>query len=382
MLTTEASNALLKTLEEPPSHVIFILATTNPEKLIETIRSRTTNIVFTNANMEEVKRSLARVIKGERLKVDDEIVEMVVKAAKGSFRDSHKILEQLVNEGIISDKNKVEEYLFKGQASNVEELLHAVSEKNVKEALKLIEKAVSQGVALDDFSESFLARLHANLLAKEGIGKDELGKLSKSELIGLIKLIGEAYDKMRFSFIEQLPLEIAIVEWAGGGRKVRDSDEKERVLEQNGQTGKDGENGRSTMGGLLKAHQTSVANGNGNGGINDKMWKEILQAVKPKNTSIEALLRAAKPLEYDGNTLKLGVFYKFHKERLEEGHHRKILEEVAAGVLGGETRIICTLTKPPAIKNPEKQLARDKDVVLTESDDEDIINVAKEIFGN
>src|SRR3990167_2836421 len=98
MLTNEASNALLKTLEEPPAHVTFILATTNPEKLIETIRSRATNIAFRKANDEEVITSLGRIVKGEKIKIGKGELALVAKAADGSFRDGAKLLEQLTSE--------------------------------------------------------------------------------------------------------------------------------------------------------------------------------------------------------------------------------------------------------------------------------------------
>src|SRR3990167_5991416 len=88
MLTLEASNALLKTLEEPPEHVMFILATTNPEKLIETIRSRTTNIAFRKATAEEIVRSLSRAVKGEKMKINEESLNEMAGASGGSFRDA------------------------------------------------------------------------------------------------------------------------------------------------------------------------------------------------------------------------------------------------------------------------------------------------------
>src|SRR3972149_3454196 len=88
MLTAEAANALLKTLEEPPEHVYFILATTNPEKIIETIRSLTTFIPFKKATIEELVRSLTRVVSGEKLKIPNETLGLIAKAAGGSFRDA------------------------------------------------------------------------------------------------------------------------------------------------------------------------------------------------------------------------------------------------------------------------------------------------------
>ncbi|MEK7471012.1 MAG: hypothetical protein AAB622_03385 [Patescibacteria group bacterium] len=114
-------------------------------------------------------------------------------------------------------------------------------------------------------------------------------------------------------------------------------------------------------------------------GVNDDIWRSILSAVRPINASIEALLRAAKPIDYDGKTLTLGVYYKFHKERLEDSTHRKVLEDVVAGILNSPTRIICTLTEPPVKKIIEEG---EKKPVLTEGEDRDIIKVAEEIFGN
>src|SRR3989338_912041 len=98
MLTTEASNALLKTLEEPPEHVMFILATTNPEKLIDTIRSRTTNIVFKKASNQEIFERLDKVLTNEKIEFEKEALESIAEASEGSFRDSLKILDQILAE--------------------------------------------------------------------------------------------------------------------------------------------------------------------------------------------------------------------------------------------------------------------------------------------
>src|SRR4030043_281733 len=84
--------------------------------------------------------------------------------------------------------------------------------------------------------------------------------------------------------------------------------------------------------------------------VSDGIWKDILSQVKPINASIEALLRAAKPIAYDGKTLTLGVFYRFHKERLEDAHHRVVLEAIIGKALKSPTRVVCTLVSPP-VKN-------------------------------
>src|SRR3990167_10708590 len=107
MLTLEAANALLKTLEEPPSHVLFVLATTLPEKLPDTIRSRCTLIAFRKAVPQEVISSLDKAVLGEKLDIEDQALEEIAKRVDGSFREAHKILEQLSFEKGKITKEKV-----------------------------------------------------------------------------------------------------------------------------------------------------------------------------------------------------------------------------------------------------------------------------------
>lgn len=193
MLTTEASNALLKTLEEPPSHVYFILATTNPEKLIETIRSRTTLINFTKATIEETKRSLQRIIKGEKLTVASIDLEKIVTLSKGSFRDAVKLLEQYSK-----DKN-----FLKNQKSFDSEIFvkHLIN-KDLKSSLGEIDKAVSNGISVENINYEILTNLAQKLLET----KDK-------NIITLIEYILESQEYSKVTPIEELPLQIAIFKW-------------------------------------------------------------------------------------------------------------------------------------------------------------------------
>src|SRR5258708_21875964 len=95
MLTVEAANAFLKTLEEPPDHVVFILATTNPEKLPDTVVSRLTRVDFSRATADDIARQLTRVALGEKIKIEKEAIIKISKKADGSFRDAVKILESI-----------------------------------------------------------------------------------------------------------------------------------------------------------------------------------------------------------------------------------------------------------------------------------------------
>ncbi len=396
MLTTEASNALLKTLEEPPSHVIFILATTNPEKLIETIRSRTTGIPFRNARKDEIIRSLKRVISGENLKVSEDALGIIASTAGGSLRDSHKIIEQLASEKKLSNTAEVEEFLYKGSSTVVKKLINQIISRDAPAALKEIEAAIDHGLPIDLIVEELLMELHSSLLAKEGIGEDKYDKLNKKEIVSLVEAVVGNFSRFKNAIPEQIPLELAIISWCDGNGTVSNGSSKSSAYteQKEPKTGtKDqhiNENKSRGINDVTKDNESVNDTIDGDvvvdGMLNDSIWKRILAEIKPINTSMEALLRASKPISYDGNTLTLGVFYRFHKERLEEGHHRQILESVIETVLGAPSKVMCILTQPPAriepkdIKESERQMEERQGVVLTEGDDEDIINVAKEIF--
>ena len=399
MLTTEASNALLKTLEEPPEHVIFILATTNPEKLIDTIRSRTTNINFTKAASDEIVRSLTAVAKGEKLKIDKKVLELISESSDGSFRDAKKLLEQLILERKISKFEEVEDYLIQKKLFNIEKFIELLSKKDTKACLEMLEKGVKEGGNVVNLLQKVVLRFRSALMFKTGLRGEDLKEFSKNDLVQLIELFNDAADRTQYSILEQIPFELAIIEWGDKEPKTKNSkikDENSNGGTQRGRTEKIYKNVQSTV------IEKTITNQNDKNGISEETWREILAKVRPRNTSTEALLRASKPLFFDGKTLTLGVFYSFHKERLEEVFHRHLLEEVLEIVLGVQIKVECCLTEPPKKKKPEEidksnlimkdgnsdvivtkpdSVLTPSDGVLTEVEDEDIIKAAKEIFG-
>lgn len=374
MLTLEASNALLKTLEEPPEHVVFILATTNPEKLIETIRSRTSQIVFRKGTIPEIVRSLVRVAKKEKIKVKDEALSVIAETSGGSFRDAIKSFELSVTEGIALTKDGLEKYFFAKDRLDISEFIQLLSEKNTAGLLSSIEMSVKSGVPVDFIIKALIQRLQSALLAKVGVAGDDIPEMSKGDLMILIELLGKASLEVSQYPIEELPLQIAVIKWGEAG--VLPQEEKQsnghKVIEEKVAVEKKTISNKEKV---VATPKLNIETSN----VNEEAWKTILSTIKPVNASIEALLRAAKPVNYDGQTLTLGVFYKFHKERLEDGEHRRVLEAIVAQVLGSPTKVVCILVEPP----PKKIIEEAKvESVLTEGKDADIIKVAEEIFGN
>lgn len=327
MLTTEAFNALLKTLEEPPKHVVFVLCTTEAQKLPETVVSRCTQVQFKKPSITEIVEKLKRVEEQESGRVEVDELERIAKASKGSFRDAIKMLEQVILTG-------------KPMEVGVEpdEFVRLVQEGETKKALEFVNELVESGGNVRGFIER----------AVEYLREELLNSLDRS-VMSLIEGLEKAYERTKTTAVEQLPLEMFVIEKAGG-------QESKRIKVE------------STPSPTVSSSKV----GFGKYKLNDvvEKWQDVLKAVKPLNHSVEALLRSTRPMDFDGRSLKLEVFYKFHKDKLESEKCRQIVENGVAEVFGiNPVRLILNLG--------ERQ-NKQEDVVADVEDD--IVKAAEEIF--
>jgi DNA polymerase-3 subunit gamma/tau len=219
MLTNEAFNALLKTLEEPPLHAVFVLATTEAEKLPETIVSRCIRFNFRKATVDEVLHCLHRVVEGEKIKANDDLLKLISSSSDGSFRDATKILEQAILEDAL-EVVKLEKILGKLHVSG-EKFLEILSSKNTKNSLSEICAMRERGANFRFLVEEILHTLHDLLMAKYGLGKDKINPrlfdaFSVEEIDFLIRLFSRVYIELKNAAIIELPLEVAVVEWCEG----------------------------------------------------------------------------------------------------------------------------------------------------------------------
>lgn len=178
MLTKEAANALLKTLEEPPSHVIFILATTDPEKLPQTIVSRCQKVVFKNPDMGTLSSHLVGVAKGEGYALESDSAQLIAAHGKGSYRDALGVLEQVL---AVSDKRvdheKVRSLLGTPETESLTDLLESLCKKDAKGLISHMGKLSDFNAlrAYDDFTEL----VRQGLLMRVGEGKTENKRLAQ-----------------------------------------------------------------------------------------------------------------------------------------------------------------------------------------------------------
>jgi len=212
MLTTESFNALLKTLEEPPSHTIFILATTEYDKVPKTILSRSMQIAFPKAKKQDIVHMLERIVAQEKLNVDKEILEKIAELSDSSFRDGAKLLEQLSFEKDFSTEKL---HLLVGISNNDFDLLKLLEKKDIKQALNCVDTYYTNGGNCRVLIEMYLRKLHDILLEKSVISTKTPSTytLTLSQTAQLIRLFQEAYNITKVSPIEILPLEVAIVEY-------------------------------------------------------------------------------------------------------------------------------------------------------------------------
>ena len=334
MLTTEAFNALLKTLEEPPAHVVFILCTTEPHKVPQTIISRCFRIAFKTATEEELVRSFGRIVKAEKLNADKDGLKAIAALSDGSFRDGVKILEEIA----IGGKNKKitkelveKKYKLTSVDKKITDLLLFLKEKDSQKAFKLVSELMESGVDIKYFLEQVINKLHFALLEKVGVLEESSTglKLEIGEIKKLVDLFSQAHLETKFAVLPQLPLELAIVEWVSLTQlplvteEPLDTNTEPKVSESVSKVSEKPKPSKSTSG------DASL----------DKLWETLIEKIKPYNHSVAGVLRGCTIKSFDKKSLTIETSYKFHKEKLEETKTRKILEEVIKEITGDNVQV-------------------------------------------
>ena len=233
-LTDEASNALLKTLEEPPERVIFILATTRSEDLVETIKSRAQLFQFRSLTFKEIASEIERITKAENLKIDSGAVAVLARAAEGSLRDGLSLLEQAIaySGNDITDA-QVRELLGVVAESVLDELVEAIEAQSAERALGLVHRLIGDGQNLRHFCREAI-RHFRNLLVARVCGADsdlvaappderprlaeQAAKFGEEDLTRFFNILLAAEDELRRNPDPRLHLELALLKLVNAQR--------------------------------------------------------------------------------------------------------------------------------------------------------------------
>ncbi|HCC13726.1 MAG: polymerase III, subunit gamma and tau protein [Candidatus Magasanikbacteria bacterium GW2011_GWD2_43_18] len=388
MLSNSAFNALLKTLEEPPAHVMFILATTELHKIPETIISRCQVFRFKRVPFEPMKAHLESILKQEKVKVDDDVLARVINKSDGCVRDAMSLLEQILATGETHiTKDNVTMLLPTSDVSTTLAFLATLVEKNMQQGLAAIQGASADGVRMEQFAHDTLELLRILMIVKatndfSGTGidlsdsaKHELTSLtahiSHGELVTLADLIMTRKQQIPTSPIPEMPMEMVVVEWCGDkvpevsnvGKvsKVAEvpakplqaepkpvqktehttSPETEMAEMDSIQTEETTEDRKPTT-----TEETVVRPPSSVGEvqpIDEKAvkthWNAWIKMIEADSPTMVFILKMATLKEIVGNTIAMSVEYTFHRDKLMNPETKRKLEIAFGQLLGSAIAI-------------------------------------------
>lgn len=338
MLTTEAFNALLKTLEEPPDSVLFILATTEPQKIPSTIISRCQRFNFKRLSTPQIIARLKDAAASFGMDADNEALALIARRANGGMRDALGMLDQVYSfkEGNVN-KQDVLEVLGLVDDSFVADIFDAVLAKDPGALVDLINASVSQGkentqlvkecsLYLRDLLLGKLIGEKAEFLMVSEAGRERLmgqtRQANKEQILQLLRMTMDLGEKLRFSESQRFLMEITFLEMIAvfSEPKTKPGVAAAEPRKKEPAPTKD-------------KHDKNDAR--------DILWNRILAGVKEKKVPTHALLVQGKLLGTKGDTMYIGYTkgYRFHKERMEEKANREILDQVIKEIFNRDMEI-------------------------------------------
>ncbi len=327
MMTKEAFNALLKTLEEPPTHTYFILATTEIHKIPETIISRCQRFDFRRITQKALMTRLSFIAQKENIEAEDKALEVISKYVNGGLRDAIGLMQQLLVDNKIQFEH-VRDILGLSDHSLLDTLFNALMQNDSKEALNIVNELHNQGSDLKQFAEEFVEFLRQKML--ESVQNDEPALTDL--FIKMIEVFQETNQKMDLS-IPQLYLEIAVIKITGGTNDTNETKEQEeaRVVKENVPN-----EAREHKG--IESEQKVVSFDLG--GVKE-VWPRIVERIK--TPSLRISLQTGYPVKVEESNVTIQFDANFHKDKVMEHDNRIELEETIKEITGHAAKVVCVV---------------------------------------
>ena len=416
MLSKGAFNALLKTLEEPPKHAIFILATTEIHKIPATIISRCQRFDFRRLKVSEIKERLEKIAKQEKVKVEKGVLDFIAINSNGGLRDSESLFGQILS---MEDKDitlkEVQTILAIADISVAVKLIELIVEKKYSEAIDYINKITDDGYDLEQFNIFLieycrkLMLIKISLEVKENFSSEmteeqisELEAMSQktsiAQLLGMIRVFIKSKEEIKSSIIQQLPLELAIAEiniadkesltnkaTTNYNDKIKEPIKK--ITDKVSSSVKQSQDFIKKSMRLEKEERTEKVEKKVDLNSSNKItldtvnleWNEILEEMKSHNHSLTAFLKTCQPIEVRKNEIIISCKYSFHKDKLKQIENKAIIEKVMAEILKMDV-----LVKFISQEEAEKMGYEIKEVKQISGDskkEDNIVDTALDMFG-
>lgn len=408
MLTTEAFNALLKVLEEPPAHVVFILATTDVSKMPATVVSRCTLIQYRKATPAELSNRLEKIAKSEGIAIEPASLTLIATAADGSFRDGVKLFEQLASGKKKLELSQVSDALGAHSTRFAADILTALLKKETAPVVEIFSKLETQGIDGVAFQREVLTMAHSKLV--------EFARSSDKRMNVLVDLMKHIAVPIETSLpLPWMPFEIACVEYTLPA-PIKDSQTPPPTSEPaptpHSQAPAHSKNTESKKAHVPSpTHETHVpvmpiepfvaptievpikpitptppqATSPQTDATDaaiivpfekvQEQWPMVLAKVRMKSIPMEGLLRAIKLSGIEGKSIALEATYQFHKEQMELSRNMLLLETIFQEVFGTPMRYSVKLGRAAV-----KIIGSPHGNVSGNTDDEKLVKAAEEAF--
>jgi DNA polymerase-3 subunit gamma/tau len=401
MLSNSASNALLKTLEEPPPHVIFVLATTEAHKILPTILSRCQRFDFRRLSQADVVSKLTQICHTEGIQIEPEAIRLIARSATGSLRDAENLLQQLATYyGSELSLPQVQTVLGITGDRRARELLKHIVTNDLAAGIQTINSVNGDGLDLRQFNREVVEYLRMLLLVKTGaentvdLTAEDLAELKAladsttlEQILRATKVFGEI--QLGLDNYSTLPLELALVECALGSPKVKEAPatpvEQEpqprkpsappspprtttvkpepAIIKSEPATVKPEPTAATKPPPIVKAQPAVTVPASPLEASSEVErlrlnWKLVIEQAPPdtKRTPALAILRSAgvKPVTIDNNVVSLAFKYPYHKEQIEKVENQRVTERIISNFLGHPCQVHCILEENHLLKEALK----------------------------
>ena len=355
MLTREAFNALLKTLEEPPEHAIFILATTEIHKVPETITSRCINFSFRPIESEVLTSHLKTIAKKEKLSVSEDALALLAEHARGSFRDAISLLEQVKHHGEKIEQQHVASMLGMAPRATIDALLRAVANSDLSLINQLLSEAYQKGTPVGMLTSQLQSSLRDELLNNDSL-------LPRRAIIScqqaLLNVNGSPKPRIALELVLHdtalkvsnssaihtpviKPLPPAPVETTINSSKSNVTTSKKRIPK----TDSLNEETKPTLDKIKTPQDT---------GNTDSLWTSFLELLKQRNNTLYGIARMAK-VSQEGDNIHLEFAYSFHQKQVNDSKNLSIFTKLLSDINGSPISLSSSVVqkKPPSKKFTE-----------------------------
>ncbi|MEX2161817.1 MAG: DNA polymerase III subunit gamma/tau [Anaerolineales bacterium] len=357
MLSTAAFNALLKTLEEPPPHAIFILATTEMHKIPATVLSRCQRHEFRRLPVAEIVAQLQKISNQENVKADKAALELIARQATGSLRDAISLLDQLASTGGEVKLDWAQEVLGTSASLAVLDLLDALAARDAAAGLERIHKALDAGADPRQFGRQIVDTLRGLLLLRmeaplgpeyAGEERERLTKQAASlelpVLLRIIRLFNDAAGEKQ-AWLPSLPLEMAFVEAIAGPSTADHPAAPAPVAAPASALP------QAAPRAAAQTAPTPAPPAKGTP-FDIETWNRVKEAVKGRDAHLGALLNSVKTRELHGSTMLLGFGSEILKERMQKPENMDLLQPVLDELMNQKLTITCFVASGKAGELP------------------------------